>query len=280
MKNRFRSPSASVAASRKFTLIELLVVIAIIAILASMLMPALNQARAKAKSIACVNVLKQLAGGSQMYSADNNDFIIPGKQYGPRYSADDLALIDWFWPLHNYTGSLCWRTSRKNRDAYPAVPMCPAAELELGSVDTGLEIGGWGAYSGRTYQIYDASGYPIWFNGGYTRFPFLGGYRTESGWNSSPQKLSSIRRPSVKFDLLDGYYTMFYDKSWWGIDAARRCVSWTRHGNQLAANVSFLDGHVANVKGTGADAQAGGGYTFWNYHVEQPNRPEKVGVAY
>ncbi|MDD5597200.1 MAG: prepilin-type N-terminal cleavage/methylation domain-containing protein [Victivallaceae bacterium] len=66
---------------KKFTLIELLVVIAIIAILAAMLLPALNRAREQAKSITCTNNLKQMAMATYSFCNDNDGYLPISNSY-------------------------------------------------------------------------------------------------------------------------------------------------------------------------------------------------------
>ena len=97
-KSRIFVPAA--AEIRNFTLIELLVVIAIIAVLAALLLPALNQAKGMARRSACVNQHRQIGFALEQYKSDNSE-ILPRWHLGPDSPPGNLGYYTWGGVLIN-----------------------------------------------------------------------------------------------------------------------------------------------------------------------------------
>ena len=217
---------------KPFTLIELLVVIAIIAILAAMLLPALNQARAKAHSVSCVNQLKQMGNCEQFYAQDNEGMLCPCL-----WDDKDPRGTSWYCKLQPYAPPLFYR---KATNKPKATPICPG-----GTAEQNLET----VYSGVIVKDSSVS------TGGYTHNR-NSGYLSKSGRWNEPFRQSRIVGPSHKLAIADGYYYELgsFANCW---DPDFGVMAWFRHGGK-SVNTLFYDGHAGVIPRVPRTAVIGG----------------------
>ncbi len=227
---------------KNFTLIELLIVIAIIAILAALLLPALNKARDKGKMIRCASNQKQIGAALHMYAQDFGDIVTLYIARGSNpvtYAALLSNKLREFYGLNPYYGLSTNYLDSLDVFTCPSIlPFGPAPKK-------GFDGGPRSTYTKGVNHlaiygtVANAKGHPLTQEDVSTD-PFV--YRGEPDKNSFIAPLHSIKSPS-KFFALGCSYATAQDCQWYSISFTSTSAGIMMIHNGKA-NILWIDGHV------------------------------------
>ena len=248
-----------------FSLIELLVVIAIIAILAGMLLPALNKARDKAHAISCTNQQKQMSYYFTSYSDDNNGSITPCRIR----DADDTWDDAWYDCLFPYSPMFSRVAKTERQKRVTASPICPASYKEVDKITSCEGVFSLWLANGSPHR-WGGGSYTVWSSHGYAHITSADSQSVMTNYRAF-KKLSQIREASHKVQVMDGYPAglLAYTKYWDNTDSIN--IAWNRHGN--FANVLFMDGHGSTLKKINSSTRISN-QKAWYYYTDLVNMPE------
>ena len=240
-------------AKNRFSLIELLIVIAILAILASMLLPALSQAKKKARTILCLSNMRTNAFSVLSYADENGDYVVPA--WAPVYAQNLTSwhiMIDMGYlkavDASTADGTFIPYAAYKSRYSNTSL-LCPEGinitDQYIGSEPDGSKNNPfdpknsrpmymWCSFNKTRYFCSYSPNYTEW-DACWSKLPFRGSKTSNApGFSTALCRLSAVPSPAK--------FVMHFEGADW-----LRALQWASANHSRNINLSFFDGHVESV---------------------------------